>query len=197
MDRLLDTYEEINKISPIKERRFSIIHGNFYDAKSIKKMKELNVLASCQAMWFYKDADAMKYILGDERVKDFNPFHSLEAGGVMVCGGSDHMQKMDPNTSINPYNPFLSMWSMITRTTENGNVVVPDEAITREDALRMYTINNAYASFDEDIKGSLKKGKLADLLILSNDILNCDINAIREIHPELTMVGGKIVYREE
>lgn len=194
IDLLLEVYGEANKIKPIKGRRFSIIHGNFYNANSINQMKELQVLANCQAAWFYKDADAMKYILGDERIKEFNPFGSLCAAGVVVCGGSDHMDKLDPNTSINPYNPFLAMWSMITRTTERGNIIMVSEAISRENALKMYTINNAFATFEENLKGSLEPGKLADLVVLSDDILTCAENEIKNTHSELTMVGGNVVY---
>ena len=104
------------------------------------------------------------------------------------------MVKWDADASINPYNPFLAMWTMVTRTTERGSVIMPGEAITREEALKFYTINNAYASFEESIKGSLEPGKLADLAILSHDLLNCPVAQIKEIQSEMTMIGGKIVY---
>ncbi len=194
VDLLLDVYEQVNKIKPIKDRRFSIIHGNFFTDKAIQRMAELGVYADAQAAWFYKDADAMKKILGDERIASFHPYRSLVDAGVMVNGGSDHMVKWDADASINPYNPFLAMWTMVTRTTERNSVIMPDEAITREEALKMYTINNAYASFEEDIKGSLEPGKLADLAILSDDLLDCPVDQIKDIRSELTMVGGKIVF---
>ena len=114
--------------------------------------------------------------------------------GVKINGGSDHMVKLDASTSINPYNPFLAMWSMVTRTTEKGTVILPDEAISREDALRIYTINNAFASFEEDIKGSIEPGKLADMAVLSEDILTCPDSRIKDIVSELTITGGRIVY---
>ncbi|NOY95553.1 MAG: amidohydrolase [Chlorobi bacterium] len=194
VDLLLDVFEEVNKIKPIKESRFSIIHGNFYTREAISRMSKLGILANMQPAWFYKDADAMKYILGGERIKTFSPFRSMAKAGIVVCGGSDHMVKLDPNTSINPYNPFLAIWSMVTRTTERGNIIEPSEAISREDALKMYTINNAFATFEEAIKGSLEPGKLADLVILSNDLLRCPEDEIKNIYSELTMVGGKVVY---
>jgi predicted amidohydrolase YtcJ len=194
VDLLLDVFEEVDKKHPIGGRRFSIIHANFFTPEAISRMSRLGVYADMQAAWFYKDADAMKSILGDERIKTFMPYHSLLKGGVMVNGGSDHMVKLDPDQSINPYNPFLGMWSMITRTTENGNIVVPEEAVTRVDALKMYTINNAYATFEESLKGSLEPGKLADLAILSDDLLTCPVDQIRHIKAELTMVGGKVVW---
>ena len=104
------------------------------------------------------------------------------------------MVKWDANASINPYNPFLAMWSAITRTTERNSVILPSEAISREEALRMYTINNAYASFEESVKGSIEPGKLADVAILSDDFLDCPVDKIKDIKADLTIVGGKIVY---
>jgi predicted amidohydrolase YtcJ len=83
---------------------------------------------------------------------------------------------------------------MVTRKTERGSVIDPSEAITREQALKIYTINNAYASFEESIKGSIEPGKLADMAILTDDILNCPIDKIKDIESVLTILGGKIIY---
>ena len=194
VDRLLDVYEKVDAKKSIKDSRFSVIHGNFFDHKAIQRMSKLGVYADMQPAWFYKDADAMKIILGDERIKTFLPYRSLMDAGVLVNGGSDHMVKWDANTSINPYNPFLAMWSAITRTTERSSVIMPSEAITRMEALRMYTINNAYASFEESIKGSIEPGKLADVVLLSENFLECPVDQIKHIKPQLTILGGKIVY---
>ncbi len=194
VDLLLDVYQEVNLIKPIKERRFSIIHGNFFTEEAIIKMKELGIYANVQPAWFYKDADAMEYILGKERIKTFHPNRSLIDAGVIINGGSDHMVKWDANTSINPYNPFLGMWTMITRTTERGSVILPSEAITREEALKIYTMNNAFASFEESIKGSIEPGKLADMAVLTDDILTCPADRIKDIESVMTILGGNIVY---
>jgi len=107
------------------------------------------------------------------------------------------MVKFDSYTSTNFYNPFKAMWSIITRKTQWGTVIVPEEAISREQALRLFTINNAYGSFEENIKGSIEPGKLADLVVISDDILNCPVDRIKDIKAEMTMVGGKIVYRSK
>lgn len=104
------------------------------------------------------------------------------------------MVKWDASTSINPYNPFLAIWTMVTRKTERGSVIVPSEAITREEALRAYTINNAYATFEESIKGSIEPGKLADMAVLSDDILTCPADSIKEIKALMTILDGKIIY---
>jgi predicted amidohydrolase YtcJ len=194
VDLLLDVFEDVNRIKPIKEQRFSIIHGNFFTPESIMRMNDLGIYANVQPAWFQKDADAMKHILGEERIGTFHPYRSMIDGGVIINGGSDHMVKWDANTAINPYNPFVAMWTAITRTTERGSVIMPSEAITREEALKMYTINNAYASFEESIKGSIEPGKLADFAVLTDDILNCPVDRIRDIESEMTIVGGKIVY---
>jgi len=194
VDLLLDVFGEVNRTRAIRDRRFSIIHGNFYTPAAMEKMAQLGVYANMQAAWFYKDADAMSQILGEERIKTFHPYKSMLEAGMMINGGSDHMVKWDADASINPYNPFLAIWSMVTRKTENSNVVLPYEAVSREDALKMYTINNAWASFEEDLKGSIEPGKLADLAVLSDDLLTCPEDQIKKIVSEMTIVNGKIVY---
>jgi len=194
VDTLLAAYEEVNHVIPIREKRFSIIHGNFYTGDAIKKMALLGIYANMQPAWYYKDTDLLNEVLGKDRINTFHPYHSMMEAGITINGGSDHMVKLDPNSSINPYNPFLAMWSVITRETDRGTVFNPEEAISREQALKMYTINNAYASFEEDLKGSIEAGKLADLVVLSDDILTCDNGRIREIKSLLTMVNGRIVF---
>ena len=194
VDTLLAAYEDVNRMKPIQDARFSVIHGNFFTDKAIQKMAALGVYADMQPAWFFKDTDLLHHVLGSERIETFHPYQSLMKAGVTVNGGSDHMVKLDPDLAINPYNPFMAMWSVVTRKTDRGTVFNPEQAVSREDALKMYTINNAYASFEEDVKGSIEAGKLADLVVLSADILTCPEDDIRKIRPLLTMVGGKIVH---
>ena len=194
VDTLLEAYQIVNKSIPVHEKRFSIIHGNFFTPASIQIMKNLGVYADMQPAWFYKDTDLLDRVLGRDRIRTFHPYRSLFDAGIRVNGGSDHMVKLDPDSSINPYNPFLGMWTVITRVTERGNVYTPEQAISREQALRMYTINNAYASFEEDVKGSLEPGKYADLAVLSLDYLSCPADSIKDITVVMTMVDGKTVF---
>ena len=196
VDLMLDAYEQVNGIVPIAPLRCSIIHGNFYTPEAIGRMKKLNIIADIQPAWFYKDADAMLYILGPERVRDFLPLRSLIDAGVVVSLGSDHMVILDDKESINPYSPWLAFWSMVTRKTEWGTQIVPEEAITREEALRCYTINNAYASFEEALKGTIEPGKLADMAVLEKDLLTCPVDEIKDMKVKMTVVGGKVVYQE-
>ena len=196
VELMLEGYEQANRSVPIPPLRCSIIHGNFFTPETIDRMKALNIIADLQPAWFYKDSDALLYILGPDRVRPFHPYRSLIDGGVRISAGSDHMVILDDKESINPYSPWLGMWTMVTRTTERGTAVFPEEAITREEALRCYTINNAYASFEEQLKGSLEPGKLADLAVLDEDYLTCPAERIKDIQVRLTMVGGRVVYQK-
>ena len=194
VDTLIAAYEIVNKSFPIHDRRFSIIHGNFFTPQAIQKMASLGICADMQPAWFFKDTDLLDHVLGRDRIKTFHPYQSLIKAGIVINGGSDHMVKADPDASVNPYNPFTAMWTVVTRKTQRGTVFSPEQAISREDALRMYTINNAYGSFEEDVKGSIEKGKFADLVVLSNDLLTCEADSIKDIKPILTIVDGRIVY---
>ena len=107
------------------------------------------------------------------------------------------MEGLDPDKALNPFNPFLTMYVAVTRKTEGGNVIGPDERVSREDALRMMTTNAAYLSFDEKKKGSIEVGKLGDLVILSDEFMACEANRIKDIQVLATVVGGKVVYERK
>jgi len=194
VDLMLDGYEAVHRERDIRPRRCSIIQGNFCTLKACRRAAGLGVIADMQPAWFYKDADAMLDILGGERIRTFHPYRTMIGAGVVVGAGSDHMVILDDRESINPYNPWLAMWSMVTRKTERGAVIVPDEALTREQALRCYTINNAFSTFEESLKGSIEPGKLADMVVLDRDFLDCPADGIRDVRVEMTVVGGKVVY---
>ena len=128
-------------------------------------------------------------------VEGFQPLRSIFAAGGMVGGGSDHMQKIGPMRSNNPYSPFLGLQTAITRRAKwHEGQLHPEEALTREQALRFYTINNAKLLFKEDRTGSLEPGKLADLAVLDTDILTCPEDKIVATQVLRTYVGGKLVY---
>jgi hypothetical protein len=89
------------------------------------------------------------------------------------------------------------MWTAITRRTERGDVLVPEEALTREQAIRLYTINNAYLHHEEREKGSLEAGKLADFILVDRDPMTCPVDEIRRVRVLFTVVGGRVVYARE
>jgi predicted amidohydrolase YtcJ len=116
--------------------------------------------------------------------------------GALAGGGSDHMQKIGSLRSINPYNPFLGMSTAITRRAKwYEGQLHPEEALTREQAIRFYTTNNARLLFLDDQIGSLEKGKQADLIVIDRDLLTCPEESIKETQVLQTYLAGKLVYR--
>jgi predicted amidohydrolase YtcJ len=194
LDALLDAYEAADKEKSIRDRRFTVTHGNFPSPEAMARARKLGVVFDCQPAWHYLDGPAIKDVFGPARMKYFQPYRSLFDAGVVVAGGSDHMLGLDPRQAINPYHPFFGMWMAITRRTVDGTVMEPEQRISREEALRMWTLNAAYLSFEEKIKGSIEPGKLADFVVISRDFLSCPVDTIKDIEALRTVVDGKIVY---
>lgn len=194
IDLLLDAYEEADKEQSIKERRFTVTHGNFPNAAAIAKAARLGVVFDCQPQWHHFDGPALAPVFGPERTRWFLPLRSMLDAGIVVAGGSDHMIKYDPRRSINAYHPFYAMWMTITRKTASGAVLGPEQRISREEALRLWTLNPAYLTFEENLKGSIEPGKLADFAILDRDYLSVPEDDIRSIEVLRTVVDGKIVH---
>ncbi|MDX1966481.1 MAG: amidohydrolase [Planctomycetaceae bacterium] len=192
---LIDAYAKINATLPLKERRPCITHCNFMSAEAVAKMAEIGIVADLQPAWLWLDGATLKKQFGDDRLAYFQPYRSLADAGVIVGGGSDHMQKIGSLRSVNPYNPFLGMWITLTRQPRRmEGPLHPEQALTRAEALRLYTINNAYLTFEEHLKGSLEPGKLADFVVLQTDILECPVEAVKDIAVAETYVGGKRVF---
>lgn len=193
---LLDAYEEVNASVPIAATRPAITHSNFMTESAVKKAGKLGVVIDFQPAWLYLDAATLKAHFGAERLRWFQPLKSLLRAGVVIGGGSDHMQKVGSLRSINPYNPFLGMWTAITRRGKRlEGRLFPEEALSREEALRFYTINNAALMFLETKIGSLETGKLADFAVLDRDILSCPEDDLKETKVVETYVSGKRVHR--
>jgi len=197
LDVLLDAYEAADRERSIRGRRFTVTHGNFPDRRAIARARELGVAFDCQPAWLYLDGPVIKDVFGPERMSHFLPLRSLFDAGVVVAGGSDHMTRFDPRTATNPYHPFLGMWIAVTRRTVDGSVLNPEQRLDRLEALRMWTLNGAYLTFEEELKGSIEPGKLADLIVISKDYLACPAEEIKDIEVLLTVVGGKVVYQSE
>jgi predicted amidohydrolase YtcJ len=194
IDLLLDAYEQADKEKSIKGRRFTVTHGNFPNAEAIAKAKKLGVAFDCQPQWHHFDGPALAPVFGRDRVKWFLPLRSMFDAGVVVAGGSDHMIKFHPRDSINAYHPFYAMWMTITRKTATGEVLGPEQRITREEALRMWTVHPAWLTFEENDKGTIEAGKLADFTVIDRDYLRIPEDDIRNIESVITVVGGKRVF---
>jgi predicted amidohydrolase YtcJ len=196
VDAMVEAYERINRDDfPVRPRRPSITHSSFMSPEAIAKMKALGVVANLQPAWLYLDGTTLRQHFGVERLAYFHPYRTLFEQGVTVGGGSDHMQKIGSLRSINPYNPFLAMWTTLVRQPRGSEAPLhPEQNLTREQAIRLYTINNAFLTFEETRKGSLEPGKLADFIVLDRDILSCQVEQVKDITVEATYLGGARVY---
>jgi predicted amidohydrolase YtcJ len=176
----------------------SLTHANFQSREAVELMRELGVVCDLQPAWLWLDGATLRAQFGDNRLEYFQPYRSLFDAGVMVGGGSDHMQKIGSLRSVNPYNPFLGMWITLARQPRRGGEPLhPEQKLTRPEAIRLYTIQNAWLTFEERLKGSLEPGKFADFIILDRDILTCPEEQIAEIQVRQTWVGGKRVWGGE
>lgn len=192
---LVAAYEKINRTLPLRDKRPCITHCNFMSAESIAKMAEIGIVADLQPAWLWLDGATLTKQFGTERLAYFQPYRSIFDSGVVVGGGSDHMQRIGSLRSVNPYNPFLGMWIAVTRQPRRmDGPLRPEQRLTRAEALRLYTINNAFLTFEEAQKGSLEPGKLADFVILNQDLLECPEDAMKDITVAATYVGGKRVF---
>ncbi len=192
---LIDAYSEINDEFGLRDMRPCITHANFMSPEAIERMAEIGIVADLQPAWLERDGATLLKQFGPARLRYFQPYRSLREAGVVVGGGSDHMQKVGSMRSINPYNPFFGMWIALTRHPRwTDNVMQPEQRIAREEAIRLYTTNNAFITFTEDEKGSLEVGKLADLIVIDRDILECPLEEVKEIEVERTYLGGKAVF---
>ncbi|MBY0513824.1 MAG: amidohydrolase family protein, partial [Gemmataceae bacterium] len=196
MDNLLDAYEFVDRLAPIRDLRFCITHANFPSQNNLERCKRLGVVADVQPAWLWKDGATQLRVLGPERMRWFQPYKSW-LQYTTVGGGSDHMLRFDPLDSTNPWSPWLAIWVTLTRKLEGGGVLSPDETLTREQAIRLYTINNAYLTHEETAKGSLEVGKLADLIAVDRDVLTCPADDVRDTKVVLTVVGGKVVFERK
>ncbi|MGE3821538.1 MAG: amidohydrolase [Isosphaeraceae bacterium] len=192
---LLDAYEEVNERTPVAPTRPCVTHSNFMSREAIEKAAKLGAVVDVQPAWLHLDTRTLVAQFGYDRLRYFQPLRSLFEAGVVAGGGSDHMRKIGSLRSINPYNPFLGMWIAITRRARGyEGRLHPEEALTREQAIRLYTINNARLLFLEDRVGSLEPGKQADFVVLDRDLLACPEDEIREARALATYLDGKRVY---
>ncbi len=187
---MLDLYEKIEKTNPAWDRRFRIEHAQHVRPQDVLRFAKLNVIASAQPYHLIDDGVWAEKRIGHDRLKDAYPFKSFLENGVKLCFGSDW--------TVAPLNPLLGIYAAVTRATLDGKNPggwIPEQKISVEDAIKCYTINNAYAGFEEDIKGSIEPGKLADLVVLSDDILTIAPEKIKDVKVDMTIFDGEIVYQ--
>lgn len=192
---LLDVYEEVNRTTPITATRPCITHSNFMSKEAVERQARLGVVVDIQPAWLWLDTHTLAAQFSVERLRYFQPLQSIFKAGGVAGGGSDHMQKIGSMRSVNPYNPFLGMYVAVSRKSKHHPQPLHlAEALTREQAIRFYTINNAYLMFQEKEIGSLEPGKFADMVVLDRDLLTCDVEQIRDTKVLTTYLAGKKVY---
>lgn len=186
---VLNIYEEIFRNHPDKkDLRWRIEHAQHLATSDIPRFKELGVIASMQAIHCISDAPFVEKRLGHERARDGAYVWSklLDAGAVIANGTDTPVEKIDP---------IENFYASVTRKRiDNGQEFFPAECMTREEALRSYTLSNAYSAFEDHEKGSLEKGKWGDMVLLSQNLLTCPDDSILKTKVLLTVVGGKVLF---
>ena len=181
----LEIFARVNEQAPIADRRFVLMHVDYATEQQQIRMKELGVIPTIITTRLWRDGSARTAGIGGERLDTYLPLRSYVERDIPFVLVTDNV----------PIDPLHALWAVIARRDEStGQIIGPDQRISREDALRAFTINGAYLSFDEDEKGSIELGKLADLAVLSEDLLTIPEAQIREIRVLMTMVGGKVVF---
>jgi predicted amidohydrolase YtcJ len=187
VEMVLKSYAKAMKAFPRKDCRHRIEHCGFLDGRLMEQMREMGVVAALGLPFLYELGDSYITVFGQDRLQCVYPLRSLMERGI-VAGLSSDAPVIDPN-------PLTGVYFAVTRKTPTGQTIAPHEAVTVLQAIRAYTLYGAYASFEENIKGSLEPGKLADLVILSDDILKVAPEKILGLKVDLTMVDGKVVYQ--
>ena len=185
--KILDCFEAVNKELPIAGLRWQIAHIENASDETLRRMKALNMGWAVQDRLVYSGQIVLK-VLGPEASKRAPPIKTALKMGLHVAAGTDSDQ-------VAPYNPFVSIrWLLDGKVIDGTPMRGPQESPNREEALRLYSLNSAWFTFDESKRGSLEPGKYADLAVLSDDYLTVPVEKVGDLHSVLTMVGGKVVY---
>ena len=188
IDQVLDAYEAANAEHAIGGKRWAIEHLFVSRPEQLVRMKKLGLILSVQDH-LYLAAPALKNYLGAARASQITPVKTFLDAGFLVVGGTD--------SPVVPFNPFFAYYHFLTRDTISDGVYGANQRVTsREDLLRMITINYATLTGESDIKGSIEPGKLADFAVLSEDLLTVAEGKIPTVRAMLTYVGGREVFRD-
>jgi predicted amidohydrolase YtcJ len=185
----LDIFEQIEKANGKHDRRWRIEHSQHMAAKDFARYARLGVIASVQPYHAIDDGRWAEKRIGPDRIKRTYAFRTFLDHGVRLAFGTDW--------SVAPLNPMWTIYAAVTRATLDGKNPggwVPEQKLTVQEAVEAYTMGSAYAEFQEKEKGSITPGKLADFVILSDDIFHIPPASIKNVQIEATFVGGKVVY---
>ena len=186
IDEVIAAYEAANAEKPIAGRRWALEHGFIAQPDQFARLKKLDLVISAQDHLYLAGPSLVNY-WGLARAARTTPMRAFIDQGFIVAGGTD--------SAVVPFPPLWVIYHFVSRDTISGGVLGVDQKITRREALQVETINNAYLTFEERIKGSIEPGKLADLVVLPEDILTVPEKRIEQMQVAMTMVGGTVVYR--
>ena len=187
---VLNIFENIFKKYPDREEfRWRIEHSQHIDPADIPRFASLKVIAAMQAIHCTSDSPYVVKRLGEKRAREgAYPWRSLLDAGAVVTNGTD--------APVEDVDPIESFYASVTRKRlDNPIPFFPEQSMTREEALESYTLSNAYAAFEEKDKGSLEAGKLADITVLSKNLLTCGEEEIMDSKVLYTIVGGEVKYQ--
>jgi predicted amidohydrolase YtcJ len=188
-DLILTIFETVERENGSRDRRFRIEHAQHLRQQDLARFKQTKVIASMQPYHAIDDGRWAEKRIGKERAKGTYAFRSLLDAGATLAFGTDW--------TVAPLNPMFSVYAAVTRRTldgKNSNGWVPEQKISVEEAVRAYTVGSAYAEFQDTVKGSITVGKLADLVILSQDVFKIDPKEIENVKVVITIVDGRVVY---
>jgi predicted amidohydrolase YtcJ len=188
-DLILSIYEQVISEKGERDRRFRIEHAQHLRSQDIPRFARAKVIASMQPYHAIDDGRWAEKRIGKDRAKTTYAFRSLLDSGTTLAFGTDW--------TVAPMDPILSIYAAVTRRTLDGKNPkgwIPEQKISVEEAVRAYTVGSAYAEFQENVKGTITQGKLADLVILSSDIFKIDPKDIEKAKVVMTIMDGRIVY---
>jgi len=185
----LDIMEEIQNKYPRDDPRNRIIHCTVINPELVQRIKRLGMLPTIFGAYPYYHGDKLIPAFGEQRLERMFAARSMLDAGIMVSANSDH--------DASPFPPLMGIHALVNRKTKSGRPIGQQQKISVMEALKLYTINAAYQSFDEDLIGSIEPGKCADIVVLGEDILSVAQEKIMHIPVDITIVDGKVVYRRE
>jgi predicted amidohydrolase YtcJ len=186
IDMYLDIMEDIQNAYPRKDPRNRIIHCTVVNPELVNRIKKLEMLPTIFGAYPYYHGDKLIPAFGEERLQSMFAARSFLDAGVKVAAHSDY--------SASPFPPLMGIHALVNRTTKAGRPIGENQKVSVMEALKLYTINAAYHSFDEDLLGSIENGKCADIVVLGEDILTVSPERIVEIPIDMTIVDGKVIF---